>query len=309
MNAASRGAVVTAVAGAAICLAATRGAVAQSSPVGPLGAAHAVCVDRDAPLPRLAALLVADDPAVRADLRARAASSDVATRWCGIRGLAALRDPAVVDAVRQAWRDRPADAYLPARWAAYAAGGPAPQGERFAALVAALSDSALADATGDDGVRLLGEIDTAAARDAVLALAGRDDRPATVDAAVHALARHRDPRARARVTTLGQTVLNGLGGNAMFEEARRLAAAGFYLLVLGRDTRDAGLAMLSRLSPADQADVAAWAVQTLCEHGVRHPEARGDDEAVRTDLVDALASRGLRWDALERGTFPCPAAR
>lgn len=125
---------------------------------------------------------------------------------------------------------------------------------------------------------------------------------------MQALARQGDPRARARITTLGQTVVNGLGGNAMFEEARRIHAAAFYLLSLGPGTHDAGLAMLTRLSPADQADAAAWAVQTLCERGVRRPTERAAAMDARAALVEALAGRGIRWDAVTRGMFPCPDA-
>lgn len=282
--------------------------VARQSAADALGAARSACVDVDAPLPRLASLLENAGPGARQALREMAASTDVPTRWCGLRGLAALRDPDLRDAVLEAWRWRREDAYLPARWAAYAAGGPdAAASAAFQPLVAALADPALAAAVGDDGVRLLGEVDSNEARDALIALLARDDAPATVDAAMLALARQGDSRSRARVTALGQTVVNGLGGNAMFEEARRIHAAGVYLLALGADARDAGLAMLTRLSPADQADAAAWAVQTLCERGVRRPADRDALATARAALIDALTARGIRWDSVTRGTFTCPA--
>lgn len=275
----------------------------------PLGPARSACLDIDTPLPRLAALLDGTGPGTRGALRQMAWSAEVATRWCGLRGLAALRDETLPAAVLDAWRWRRDDAWLPARWAAFAAGGPDPAASAtFQPLVAALADPALAAAAGDEGVRLLGEVDTAAARDALSTLVARDDAPATVDAAMLALARQGDPRARGRVTALGQTVVNGLGGNAMFEEARRIHAAAVYLMALGNDGRDAGLAMLTRLSPADQADAAAWAVQTLCERAVRRPADRAAAMNARAALIEALGSRGIRWDAVTRGTFVCPAA-
>lgn len=296
------------VAGATAVAAGGAGSVAQ--PVADaLGAVRGACVNLDTPLPRLALLLESAGPGARGALREMATSTDVPTRWCGLRGLAALRDEALPVAVLEAWRWRREDAYLPARWAAHAAGGPdAAASATFQPLVVALADTALAAAAGDDGVRLLGEIDTSDARDALIAVVARDDAPATVDAAIQALARQGDARARTRVSALGQTVVNGLGGNAMFEEARRIHAASVYLMALGADTRDAGLAMLTRLSPADQADAAAWGVQTLCERAVRRPADRAALTAARTALIDALSARGIRWDSVTRGTFPCPAA-
>lgn len=273
-----------------------------------LGPLRAPCMDLDTPLPRLAALLEGTGPGVRGVLQQMASGPDDGARWCGIRGLAALRDPAVVAAVRAAWRDRRAEAWRVARWAAYAAGGPdRATTDAFAPLVDDLAMPALAAAAGDDGVRLLGELESAAAREALLALLARDDVPATVDAAIHALARQGEPRARERVTALGQIVVNGLGGNAMFEEARRIHAAAFYLLALGSDSRDAGLAMLTRLAPGDQVDAAAWAVQTLCERAIRRPAERAPLEATRAALVAALRGPGIQWDSVTRGTFPCPA--
>jgi hypothetical protein len=306
---------VPAAAIAALTLIATGATAAATAPqagqaaVEALGPARSACLDVDTPLPRLAALLDGAGAGARGALRQMASSTDVAVRWCGLRGLAALRDDTLPAAVLEAWRWRREDAYLPARWATWAAGGPDAAASRaYQPLVDALADPGLLSAAGDDGVRLLGEVDTPAARDALLPLVARDDAPATVDAAILALARQGDARARTRVTALGQTVINGLGGNAMFEEARRIHAAGVYLMALGADGRDAGLAMLTRLSPADQTDAAAWAVQTLCERGVRRPAERDAAMAARAALVDALGGRGIRWDAVTRGTFPCPAA-
>jgi hypothetical protein len=128
-----------------------------------------------------------------------------------------------------------------------------------------------------------------------------------IDAAIHALARQREPRARARVAAIGAEMANGLATNATYEQARRLGAVSFYLLVLAPDTEREGIAHLARLSPGDQADTVAWAAQTLCEHGVRRPDAHAASEALRAAVVSAAATAGIAWQGLARGTFVCPA--
>ena len=105
---------------------------------------------------------------------------------------------------------------------------------------------------------------------------------------------------------LGADVASGLAGNATYEQARRLGAVAFYQLVLGAETQRDGLAMLTRLAPADRADTAAWAMQTLCEQAVRRPGTRADALALRASLGDAFAAAGVGWDHLVRGAFPCP---
>ena len=105
---------------------------------------------------------------------------------------------------------------------------------------------------------------------------------------------------------LGHAEADGLATNATYEQARRIGAAAFYLLALGPDTRDDGLRLLTRLSPADQADAAAWAMQTLCERAVRRPADAPTITAARADLAASLAQRDIAWTSLTRGTFVCP---
>ena len=282
---------------------------AVTQPGARITLADAACAP-DRPLRELAALLGPPDTNPGATLQAMAALPDGPTRRCGLRGLAAIRDPRapslLVEAfVSSAWRE---DLYLVARWAAFAAGGPdAGTSGAFAPLVEAATDPSLVAAAGDDLVLLLGEIETPSARDALLTFLTPGGRPATLDAAVHALARQGEPRARDNIASLAQTVMDGLGGNATLEEARRLGAAAFYMLALGADSRDDGLRLLTRLSPADQADAGAWAAQTLCERGVRRPADAPTLSAVRAGLVEALDARGIGWASITRGTFPCPA--
>ena len=196
-----------------------------------------------------------------------AGSSAAADATCGVAGLAALRDRRVVPAVqaalaKPAFRD---DAYRFARWAAYVAGGPeADLGAAFLPLVTTLEDPTVWKAAGDDAVRLLGEIDHPAARARMVAEFGRPQPDATLDALIHALARQGEPSVHARVVSLGQEAVASRSGNLTYEQARRIAAVSFYLLARGPDTRPAGLEMLRHLTPADQADTAAWAVQTWC---------------------------------------------
>lgn len=200
------------------------------------------------------------------------------------------------------------DAWMLARWAAWAAGGPdSAASATFAPLLDAFrTDAAVSRAAGDDAVRLLGEIESAAARDALVAALVPERPPQTIDAVIHALARQGDARARDGISRLGHAEADGLSTNPTYEQARRIGAAAFYLLALGADTRDAGLSLLGRLSPADQADAGAWAVQTLCERAVRRPVEATTATAARTALVEALDQRGIGWAALTRGTFTCP---
>lgn len=280
-----------------------------TQPGAPLAPADAVCAPGRS-LRDVAALLRSSGSNQAPALRAMAGAGDADRRRCGLRGLAAIRDaeaPSLLAAAfaSREWRD---DLYLVARWAAFAAGGPEPSySAAFTPLVDAAKDPAVAAAAGDDLVLLLGEIEAPSARDALLGFLTPEARPATLDAAVHALARQGDPRGRAQIVSFAQTVMNGLGGNATLEEARRLGAAAFYLLALGPDTRDEGLRLLTRLSPADQAETGAWAVQTLCERRVRRPEAAAALGAVRAAVIDALDARGIEWASVPRGTFACPA--
>lgn len=259
------------------------------------------------PLPGLAARAAA----LTAGDRERAAAMAAGTGpdvLCGLAVLAAVRDPRVAPAMAAA-APRPElrdDVYRIARWAAFVAGGPdASLGDAFLPLAAALDTPALRTAAGDDGLRLLGEIDRAEAR---ARLRVRLDGPADaeIDAAMHALARQGDAAVRARVLALGKDVSATLSTNPTYEQARRMSAAAFYLLALDAASMADGLALLRSLSPSDQADTAAWAVQTVCERGVRRPAERAVLDAHRAALVSAVDGLGLPWRTLTRGAFPCP---
>lgn len=256
------------------------------------------------------------DLAARVDtlgLSGRAALLDLADgppaeARCGLAGLAAVRDARVVPLLTRAIAAAPADAevWRLARWAAFVAGGPeAALAAPFLPLIAALDAPAARAAAGDDRLRLLGELDRPEARDALIAALDGPVSEGALDAAIHALARQREPRVRARVTALGADMANGLATNATYEQARRLGAVAFYLLALAPETQREGLAHLARLSPQDQADTVAWTAQTLCEHGVRHPESRAAAHALRATLNTAATAAGVAWDGLVRGTFPC----
>lgn len=236
----------------------------------------------------------------------RMAGAGAAEADCGLAGLAAVRDPRVVPLLAAAIAAAPADpdVWRRVRWAAFVAGGPDPAiGMPFGPLVAALETPAARAAAGDDRLRLLGELDRAEARDRLVATLDEPLPEAAIDAAIHALARQRDRRARPRVLALGADVASGLAGNATYEQARRLGAVAFYLLALSAETQPDGFAHLARLSPQDRADTVAWTVQTLCEHGVRFPDARATTQALRAAVVSAAAT--LMWDGLVRGTFAC----
>lgn len=246
--------------------------------------------------------------AARERLRPLVNGSEPPHVLCGIAGLAALRDAEAVAPLLKAMRD-PAfedDRYRLVRWAAFMAGGPDPAvGARLVPLLDLLDDAAMWRTTGDDALAFLGELDDARARDRLLRELDRPGSDASLDAAVQALGRQADPRARSRVSAIGQDALQGHAGNATFEQARRLGAVAFYQLTLGTDTVDDGLHILSRLAPATQEDTAAWAVQSLCEQAVRHPDRRESAIRHRARLVEALGRAGVRWEHLTRGTFPC----
>ncbi len=238
---------------------------------------------------------------------AETATGDTA---CGLAGLAAVRDPRVVPRLVTAIQAAPADAdvWRLLRWAAFVAGGPDPDlGAPLQALIPAFEAPAARAAAGDDWARLLGELAAPAAREQLLAELERPLPDSAIDAVVHALARQREPRPRARVAALGAEVASGLAGNATYEQARRLGAAAFYLLALGPETRAEGMALLAKMSPQDQADTAAWASQTLCEQAVRRPDTADAALALRKTLGDAFAAAGVRSDHLTRGAFTCPA--
>ena len=248
-----------------------------------------VCAAVDGPPRELAARVTALDASGRAALLDLAAGTPADAR-CGLAALAAVRDPRVVPLLVRVIAEAPADpdVWRLVRWAAFVAGGPEPAlAAPFVPLLSALDSPAARRAAGDDRVRLLGELDDPQARDRLVASLDETLPDGTVDAAIHALARQREPRARARVVALGAE-----------------GAVAFYLLALAPDTQRDGLAHLARLSPQDQADTVAWAAQTLCEAGVRHPDARAAVHALRASLLGA-APAGVAWSGLERGTFTC----
>ena len=229
---------------------------------------------------------------------------------CGLAGLAAVRDARVVPLLARAISAAPADpdVWRLVRWAAFVAGGPdATLAAPFVPLLAVLDAPAARGAAGDDRLRLLGELDRAEARDRLVAALDEPLSEATLDAAIHALARQRDPRVRERVATLGAEMASGLATNATYEQARRLGAVAFYLLVLAPETQRDGFAHLARLSPGDREGTVAWAAQTLCEYGVRHPDSRAATLALRSAVVRSAAAAGVAWDHLPRGAFACTA--
>jgi len=292
---------------ALLAVACLSGASAGAAPQAiPSRAALCDAVDRG---PReLAVHLQAEGDAARDALRALVRSRDRADVLCGLAGLAALRDDAAVPPLLAAMRDAAYvdDRYRLARWAAFIAGGPDPSaGQHLAPLLDLFEDTLVWRTSGDDAIRFLGELDDPRARDRLLAELARPGSEAGLDATIHALARQAEPRARGRVSALGGDVAATLGGNATYEQARRLGAAAFYLLVLGPDTEREGLGLLARLAPQDQADTAAWATATLCEQAVRRPETRAALAVRHRALTQALTAAGVRWNHLARGAFPC----
>lgn len=271
-------------------------------------AREVLCAPADRPAAEAARTLEPLGDAGRTALVALAEAGSKDDVACGVAGLAALRDRRVVAPVQRALTN-PAlrdDAYRFARWAAYVAGGPeADLGAAFLPLVAALEDAAVWKAAGDDGIRLLGEIDDAAARARLAAEFARPQTDATLDAVVHALARQGDGRLNERVAALGRDALASHAGNATYEQARRIGAVSFYLLATGAETQAAGVDLLRRLAPADQADTAAWAVQTWCQRAVRRPDARVAAAQASATLAAEFDAMNIRWRELARGSFAC----
>ena len=260
-----------------------------------------LCASIDRPPAEAAPALEPTGESGRAALLQLATSAELADAACGVAGLAALRDRRLVPPV-QAALSNPAfrdDAYRFARWAAYVAGGPeADLGAAFLPLTTTLEDPAVWKAAGDDAIRLLGEIDHPAARARLIAEFGRPQSDATLDALIHALARQGEPSVHARVVSLGQEAVASRSGNLTYEQARRIAAVSFYLLARGPDTRPAGLEMLRHLTPADQADTAAWTVQTWCGRAMRRPAERDAAERSRASLAAEFDGMNIRWSQL-----------
>jgi hypothetical protein len=227
---------------------------------------------------------------------------------CGVAALSALRDPRAVPPLLAATRAAAFkdQTFRLVRWAAFLAGGPdATLGRALLPLVAALDDAAFRSAAGDDGVRLLGEIDDDAARDRLMMEFDRPGSDAGLDAAIHALARQGEPRARDKVAAVGRDAVATRSGNTTHEQARRMGAVAFYQLALGPNTVGDGLAMLRQLAQRDQEDTAAWAVQTLCERAVRRPADRDAADRQRQAVATELERVGVAWAHLTRGAFAC----
>ena len=270
-----------------------------------------LCATVDRPAAEAARALEPLGDAGRTALVALAGASSKDDVACGVAGLAALRDCRVVAPVQRALTN-PAfhdDAYRFARWAAYVAGGPeADLGPAFVPLLSVLSDAAVLKAAGDDAIRLLGEIDDDAARTRLAAEFARPQTDATLDALVHALARQGDPSVRDRAASLGREALASHAGNATYEQARRIGAVSLYLLATGAETQAAGVDLLRRLAPADQADTAAWAVQTWCQRAVRRPSEKASADQRAAALAAEFDGMNIRWRELARGAFACAAA-
>lgn len=154
-------------------------------------------------------------------------------------------------------------------------------------------------------MRQLGETDDEAARERLLRELDGPASDATLDAAIHALGRQGETRARARIAAIGAEAVATRSGNTTHEQARRMSAVAFYQLTLTADTLGDGLAMLRQLAQRDQEDTAAWAVQTLCERAVRRPADAARLDGQRRTLAAELERLGVRWDHLTRGAFPC----
>lgn len=284
-------------------------ALVTAQPAPP--AREVLCATVDRPAAEAAAALAPLGDSARAALLTLAQSSQLADAACGVAGLAALRDRRVVAPVRAAlinpaFRD---DAYRFARWAAYVAGGPEVDlGAAFLPLVSMLEDAAVLKAVGDDAIRLLGEIDDAAARTRLIAEFARPQTDATLDALIYALARQGDPSVRDRAASLGREALASHAGNATYEQARRIGAVSVYLLAIGAETQAEGVDLLRKLAPADQADTAAWAVQTWCQRAVRRPAEKAVADQRAAALAAEFDGMNIRWRELSRGSFACAPA-
>jgi len=290
-----------------VALACVSGAPADAAAQGPPARA-ALCEGEDKGPRDHAQRLQARGDAARDALRGLVSSRDRADVLCGLAGLTALRDETAVPPLLAAMRDAAFadDRYRLARWAAFIAGGPdASVGQRLVPLLDLFEDALVWRSTGDDAILFLGELDDPRARDRLLAELARPGSEAGLDAAIHALARQAEPRARDSITAIGQETLQSHAGNATFEQARRLGAVAFYQLTLGPDTLASGLDILARLAPASREDTAAWATATVCEQAVRRPTTRSALARHHRALTQALTAAGVRWDHLGRGAFPC----
>lgn len=269
-----------------------------------------LCASVDQPPAEAARTLEPLGEAGRVALLRLAGASQIADVACGVAGLAALRDRRVVAPVAAglAHPGLQGDAYRLARWAAYVAGGPETDlGPAFLPLVDALAVPAVWAATGDDAIRLLGQVDHPAARDRLVAEFARPQTDTTLDALIHALGRQGEARIHARASTLGQEAVAARSGNLTYEQASRIGAVAFYLLALGPDTMSAGLQMLRQLAPRDQQDTAAWAVQAWCERAARRPGEREVATRMRASLVAEFGGMNIRWSDVVRGSFTCAA--
>jgi hypothetical protein len=243
----------------------------------------------------------------RTALLALAESTNATEAVCGIAGLSALGDPRAIPPIVRALRstDMREQTHLVARSAAFLAGGPDPDlGVAMQGVVEAIGEPAAWEAAGNDAIWLLGEVDHALARDRLLAELSQTTEDARLDAVVDALARQGDPRARDRIAAVGLQATRDRSGNATPEQARRLGAVAFYQLALGSDTMAEGFATLGNIAIRNQADMAAWAVHTLCARAVRRPSERAAIEAHRLALVEQLDQRGIAWQE-PRGPFGC----
>jgi hypothetical protein len=243
----------------------------------------------------------------RVALMALAESADASEVLCGVAGLASLRDRRAIPLMEKALRNpgMRENARLLARWAAYLAGGPDPDlGAAMLTVVEAITERAVWNAAGLDAIWLLGEVDHPAARDRLLLDLDQPSSDASLDAAIHALARHGDARARGRIAAVGLQAAREKSGNATPEQARRLGAVAFYQLALGPETIAEGMATLGTIATRDQDDAAAWAVHTLCERSVRRPDARAAIDAHRLALVEEIDRLGISWHET-RGNFGC----
>jgi len=245
----------------------------------------------------------------RVALMALAESPSATEALCGVAGLAALRDRRVIPHLESAFRN-PAmreKTHLLARWSAFLAGGPDPDlGTPMLRIVEVIAEPSVWNAAGHDALWFLGDVDHAVARDRLLAELDQPLDDGRLDAVVHALARQGDPRARERIAAIGARAAREKSGNATPEQARRLGAVAFYQLALGPETLADGLETLGTIAPRDQADAAAWAVNTLCERAVRRPAGRAAVDAHREALVDELDRLGVSWQG-PAGTFGCQA--
>lgn len=254
--------------------------------------------------PALAAL----GSSARETLLGLAASSSAADAACGIAGLVALRDVRVVAPLAAALANPAfrADAYRFARWATFGAGGPEPGlGAAYAPLLSSLADPATWAATGEDGARLLGAIDSDAARERLVAELARPQPEAMLDALIRAAGRQGEARPRVRIAAWGDEAVAARSGNLTYEQASRVGAVAAYLLALSPDAFADGLRLLRQLAPRDQQDTAAWAMQTWCERGVRRPAARASATAARAALIRVLEAAGVRWDGVKGAAFDC----